>query len=179
MTRSSFFVPTIVVSALVTGLLLPFACAGGALPPGFGSAPSDDDDDGDVDPNGTPVARADASVEDCPALLVRTCGGCTESASCEAATLLARYEPARCTAALDDEQKFPECTARQCEGLMLRVCGATTPTEACASNPGCGPATVLYERSTSSSSSTAEIEQADASCAAALTDDAVFAPCDG
>ena len=52
------------------------------------------------------------------------------SAACEAATLLSRYEPERCTAALDDEQKFPACTARPCEGLMARVCGGTTPTEA-------------------------------------------------
>ena len=186
MTRSPFLLSAIVASALSTGLLLPFSCAqtGGDLR--FGADPgSGDDVTPEADETAAPgctdaaCAEADAGVADCAPLLARTCGGCADSASCEAATLLSRYEPQRCAAALIDEQTFPTCTARSCDGLMERVCGGTTPTDACLTNPGCGPAQVLYERATSASSSTAESAQAEASCAAALTDDAVFAPCDG
>ena len=183
MTRSPYLVSLIVASALSTGLLLPFAC-GGIRGPTFGSAGSDDDDR-EVVPSLDEAAPCsgdeclDARAADCATLVARTCGGCTVSAACKAATLLSTYEPEGCAGALLDEQTFPTCTARPCVGLMERVCGGTTPTEACASTPGCAPARVLYERSTSPSSTTAEIEQADASCAAALTDDAVFAPCGG
>jgi hypothetical protein len=184
MTRPALFVSTIAASALCAGLLVPFACGDGFTGTRFGFYPDDDTGVGSTSDPTLPCAepcRAEGEAGDdgCADLIARTCGGCAESTACEAATLLARYEPARCWAALDDELKFPACTARPCEGLMKRVCGDTTPTAACAASPGCAPATVLYERSTSTSSSTAEIAQAEASCAAALSDDAVFAPCDG
>lgn len=184
MTRPGLFASTIVASALCAGLLVPFACGEDFTGTRFGFYPDDDDGIGSASEPAPPCAElcdgeGENVTDGCEDLIARTCGGCAESTACEAATLLARYEPARCRAALDDELKFPACTARPCEGLMKRVCGDTTPTAACAANPGCAPATVLYERSTSTSSSTAEIAQADASCAAALSDDAVFAPCDG
>lgn len=184
MTRSPYLVSLIVASALSTGVLLPFSCARAA--DGFDGVGASGDEPEPPGVQGTndpcvdvACVEAGARTDDCAPLVARTCGGCADSASCEAATLLSRYEPERCTAALVDEQKFPTCTARPCDALMTRVCGGTTPTAECASNPGCDPARVLYERSTSPSSTTAAIQQADASCAAALTDDAVFAPCGG
>ncbi|MBM4279247.1 MAG: hypothetical protein FJ137_00315 [Deltaproteobacteria bacterium] len=113
----------------------------------------------------------------CPALLARTCGGCAESAACAAATLLARYEPDGCAAALADEQTYPACTLSSCATLMKRVCGGAPPTAACVDNPGCGPAQVLSQRATDPAAATDAIAAAEASCAAALTDAAVFAAC--
>lgn len=185
MNRSPLLVSAIVASALSTGVLLPFSCSADdrallfgelgdsgddAAPPGGGQEPNRCDDEG--------CADAGAEADDCAPLVERTCGACADSAACEAATLLARHERDRCTEALFDERRFPTCTERPCERLMERVCGGDPPTEACVTNPGCGPAQVLFERSRSSTSRD-EIDQADASCAAALTDDAVFAPCGG
>jgi hypothetical protein len=182
MTRSPSLWPTIVASALSTALLLPFSCAG--LSNGFDGVAGSGDDVASGDERERPATceagvcpQDTVAVDACTPLRERTCGACAASASCEAATLLARYEPERCADALVDEQRFPTCTARPCDGLMKQVCGDTTPTEACRANPGCGPAEVLYERATSPLSTTDEIAQAEASCAKALTDDAVFAPC--
>jgi hypothetical protein len=114
----------------------------------------------------------------CAGLLARTCVGCEKSPSCAAATLLAQYESERCLEAEQDEQTFPSCTASACSELMNRVCGGTAPREECADNPGCPPATVLWGRATSSEATTAEIAAALSSCATALTDESVFAPCE-
>jgi hypothetical protein len=187
MKRVSSVMPAIVVSALFTGLAVPFACAGSDssfFDEDFGSGDEDVSPPAGTDNNNEAgCVGADCPLQnvdsfDCGPLLQRTCGECADSPACEAATLVARYEPQRCSEAMSDERRFPGCTARACDELMRRVCGGPTPTEACASNPGCGPAEVLFKRS-QVSESTAKVEQAEASCASALTDDVVFAPCGG
>lgn len=121
---------------------------------------------------------SDAAADACARVVARSCGACEGSAGCEAATLLARYEPDRCEGALADERRFPPCAVTTCAALMERVCGGTTPSQACAANPGCAPGQVLYERATASDSTADEVARAESSCARALTDAALFAPCE-
>ncbi len=179
-------------AVLVAGLALLLGAAGcpGVDAPGDGGAfgaPPERDVDVDVDVDagadaldcdgGMCVGNFDA--EACAALVVSSCGGdggarCDDSAGCQAATLLARYEGERCAAALSDDQRFPDCEDTACAVLVARVCGGAG---ACADAPGCDPAQRLFLRSVSADAGDADRRDALASCAAALEDADVFAPC--
>jgi hypothetical protein len=118
------------------------------------------------------------ALDVCVELVARSCGACADSAGCEAASLLARHEPERCADALADERRFPPCVASACDALMTRVCGGAPPSPSCANHPACGPASVLHARATGAGRGADDIARAEASCAAALTDEQLFSPCD-
>ena len=125
-----------------------------------------------------PCSLDQTALASCTSLIDLTCGtSCTESPSCNAAHLLFRHEPESCADALNHPLTYAPCVVSTCETLMNKVCGGTTPSDGCASNPGCGPATTLYQRTTSGASSAAQVSEAEASCASALSDESVFAPC--
>jgi hypothetical protein len=172
---------SILASALVA-LVGGFLACDGALRGDAVALSGDDSGDEQETNTRSPPSTCDGGVcaegsNACPELVARTCGGCADSAACAAATLLARYEPDGCGAALVDEQTYPACTQSACAALMERVCGGEPPAPACVDNPGCGPARVLWQRATDRSATTESIAAAEASCAAALTDAAVFAAC--
>lgn len=181
------------VAVVVIGLVAIAGCA--ALPDadarspddGFGGAPCASAPDGgaeacfDAGEIAGPAQEAAARAS-CDALLAKTCGAtdgprCDDGPACTAAGLLAVHEPGRCEAALSDESAYPPCTASACDSLVARVCGGDPPSDACADAPGCDPALRLQERATDPSSSAAEREDAQASCAQALEDTDIFAPC--
>jgi hypothetical protein len=167
-----------------------------ACPACPGVPPSEGSDDVDAGLQGSPDFLTDGGedretceagpcpalgeVEACAALVTASCGGedggprCDDAPGCEAATLLARYEGERCVDAIDDDVRFPDCTDTSCGVLVARVCGADS---ACRDAPGCDPAQQLLARSVSADAG--EVDRRDAldSCAAALQDEDVFAPC--
>jgi hypothetical protein len=171
-----FVVATLAVVVAVVPVL-PACAAAAPFGEGEGEGVGESNSNGTRD-DPSVCATCDGAVDPCQVLVERACGACADSAGCEAARLVARYEPERCPTALADERRFPPCTASPCDELMTRVCGGTTPTPACSANPGCGPAQVLYTRATAEQATAADIEQAEASCSSALADDAVFAPCE-
>jgi hypothetical protein len=169
------WVLTVTVTAVVwcVGGLVACSEAGGVFDHSSGS---DGDDDKEVEAVCAEPPCLPAPP-DCGPLLARTCSGCATSTACIAATLLANHEPEQCAAAFTDERTFPSCTESACVALMERVCGGVPAQPACVDNPGCGPAQALWERSTVGDATTDEIVAAEASCADALTDEAVFAAC--
>lgn len=116
----------------------------------------------------------------CLALVENVCGTgdpppCQDAPACAAATLLHAHVPEQCAAALTNAVTYPPCRPGPCSLLVDRVCGGLTDNATCSDAPGCEPARVLYERS--SSGDAGERASAEASCNAALEDDVVFAPC--
>lgn len=110
-------------------------------------------------------APADGDLT-CGTLIDVTCGTsaeCSEDPGCVAATLLAEFRPAECSAAILDVRSYPRCTTSSCDDLVARVCGIGGE---CQAASACGPAQQLRERADSG-----------ASCAAALTDQTLFPQC--
>lgn len=164
-------------------LLLATACLGLPDAPPLlldGGADAGADGDGCV-PDAGPSDGGCALIgeaEACASLLAATCGEtCAESPGCAAASLLGRYEPARCADALTDTQTFPVCQLGNCDALVAQACGGDPPLDACIDAPGCGPALDLKARASDADASQAEIDEAKASCLQALEDEVVFAPC--
>jgi hypothetical protein len=177
MTSSRALLLSIVGSTVFGFLAVPCACATDGVDITLSSESDDDEEDSGTVFRDCEAPRCDEHEHVCEMLVERTCGGCPESAACAAATLLSRHEPEGCAAALGDERTYPACTESACAALMDVVCGGVPPTASCAQNPGCAPAQALWERATSPDGTTQEIAAAEASCAAALTDNDVFAPC--
>jgi hypothetical protein len=128
--------------------------------------------EGEGEGEGPPLFEA--LFPECGVLLSTTCGaddGCSEDPGCRASLLLARHEPEGCAAALGDPRGFPACAQGSCDDLAQKVCGAQTPDGACEVAAGCGPARTLQGRADDGDLS------ARASCSAALTDEALFPPC--
>lgn len=109
----------------------------------------------------------------CAALRVSACGEndeCLRDPGCVAADLVARFEPERCAEAAGDARSFPPCELGNCTVLTDRVCGLGEA-GACEDAPACAPARELARRADGGDVS------ADASCAQALADEALFPSC--
>lgn len=151
----------------------------GSCIPAPGEAPlGDGGPTSDADTGASPSEDSDRFA--CRALVEDVCGtgeppACADDSACVAARLLEEHEPEECSAALANDVTYPSCRPGPCALLVDRVCGGATDDAACRDAPGCEPARVMHERSTSPEAE--EREEAEASCNAALEDDVVFAPC--
>lgn len=107
----------------------------------------------------------------CEALIAKTCGvddDCARDPGCNGATLLARFEPDACEAALTDDRTYPSCAVGSCSDLVDKVCGGD---DRCASDPGCAPARALQARADDGDA------DANTSCNQALSDELLFPRC--
>lgn len=153
----------------------------GGLEPCDGEGPVRDGDPPSLDSGSGFDPDQQAAMIACNQLVSEVCGtgapaACDDAPACAAARLLQQYEWSACDDARANDVTYPDCRPGPCSLLVDRVCGGPSDDALCAEAPGCEPAKVLLERSTTGTAE--ERADAEASCRASLEDDVVFAACE-
>ena len=112
-------------------------------------------------------------------MVSRACGPggavCLDTASCQAALLIARYERQRCEEVYVDTITYPTCEEGACDRLVSKVCGEDDVD--CSEASPCLQALRLSDQLDDVELSSEDRESARDACAAGLEDDVLFPGC--